>query len=170
MIFRWVTIFLLAWCAASCGAQSTNSAAHGRIVYRNSAYDFCITLPASWPGYSIVAEQWKGDWIADKPRPAPGLDLEGPKILIRNSSWTSAAPREDIPIMVFSLEQWKLIEAEQVSVSAAPIGPTELGRNQAYVFALPPRYDFDQREGVEEVVELMNHHPLKAPCPAAEAH
>jgi len=169
MISRSVTVFFLVWCAAACGAQTANAPTHDRIVYRNSTYDFCVTLPASWTGYSIVTGEWTGEWIADSPRPAVGLNLKGPKLLIRHPKWTASVPREDIPIMVFSLDQWKLVAAGQMSVSAAPYGPTELGRNEKFVFALPPRYDFDQREGVEEVVQLMNHLPLHAPCPAAES-
>jgi hypothetical protein len=69
--------------------------------------------------------------------------------------------------MVFTLAQWRLVATEKVGVSAAPIGSTELGRNAKYVFALPPRYEFDEKEGVEEVVQVMSHHPLRAPCPAA---
>lgn len=166
-MIRTVLIAVLACAAAACGAQNT-SAAPQRVVYRNAKYDFCFSLPPSWSGYSIVPQRWNGQWIGDAPRPASEKSLDGPKILIRHPKWTSSAPREDIPIMVFSLAQWMLVAAEKVSVSAAPIGPTELGRNRKYVFALPPRYEFDEEKGVEEVVELMNHHPLRAPCPAGE--
>ena len=169
MIVRLIPIFLVAWCAAICGAQNA-SGVREQVVYRNAEYDFCFTLPAGWTGYAIVAEQWKGEWIGDAPRPDSAKDLEGPKLLIRHPKWTSSEPREDIPIMVFSVAQWEWIAAEKVSVSAAPIGPTELGRNAKYIFALPARYEFDEKEGVDEVVELMNHHPLRAPCPATESN
>jgi hypothetical protein len=168
MIVRLALILLLA-CCSDCRAQYA-PAAQEQVVYRNPAYDFCFTLPAGWSGFSIVTRNWNGEWIGDAARPASAHDLEGPKILIRHPKWTESAPREDIPIMVFSLAQWKLVAAEEVSVSAAPIGPTELGRNAKFVFALPPRYSFDEREGVDEVVDLMSRHPLRAPCPAAESH
>lgn len=145
-------------------AQERHAPVSDQIVYRNLAYGFCFELPASWSGYSIVTEQWQGEWLGDHSQAPSGKELTGPKILIRHPKWTRALEREDIPIMVFSRAQWKLVEAEQMSVSAAPIGPTELGRNTKYVFALPARYEFDEKKGVEEVVELMQHHRLEAPC------
>lgn len=164
MRLRSLLVFLLLSCMAVSRAQETRAPAGGQIVYRNSAYGFCFELPASWSGYSIVTEQWQGEWLGDHSQAPSAKELTGPKILIRHPRWTKASQREDIPIMVFSLAQWKLVEAEQMSVSAAPVGPTELGRNTKYVFALPARYEFDEKRGVEEVVELMQHHPLEAPC------
>lgn len=38
--------------------------------------------------------------------------------------------------MIFALARWQFIDREGMAVSAAPIGPTELGRNANYVFAL----------------------------------
>ena len=64
--------------------------------------------------------------------------------------------------MVFTLAQWRLIESEAMAVSAAPIGPTELGRNSKYVFALPARYNFAYLPGWEEVDEILQHDPLQA--------
>ena len=166
MVIRPVrVVLLLFW--GTCGFQNLAGGAPEPVVYRNVAFDFCFTLPADWSGYSIVNDEWKGQWIGEGSRPASGPPLEGVEILIRHPKWTSSAPREDIPIMIFSIAQWKLVAAEEVGVSAAPIGPAGLGRNAKYVFALPPRYSFDEKEGVEEVVDLMNHHPLRAPCPAA---
>jgi hypothetical protein len=164
MGFRSVLVFLLISCVAVSEAQEARAPASDQIVYRNSAYGFCFDLPASWSGYSIVTEQWQGEWIGDHSQAPSAKELAGPKIIIRHPKWTKTSQREDIPIMVFSRAQWKLVAAEEISVGAAPIGPTELGRNTKYVFALPARYEFDEKEGVEEVVELMQHHPLQAPC------
>jgi hypothetical protein len=36
-----------------------------------------------------------------------------------------------------TLAQWQLIEEQTMSVSAAPRGPSALGRNTSYVFPLP---------------------------------
>jgi hypothetical protein len=49
-----------------------------------------------------------------------------------------------------------------MAVSAAPIGPSELGRNTNYVFALPARYNFAYLPGWEEVDETVQHKPLQA--------
>jgi hypothetical protein len=64
--------------------------------------------------------------------------------------------------MVFTLDEWNQVQQEKISVSAAPFGPSELGRNQQYVFALPPRYDYDFLTGFEEVEKIMQDNPLKA--------
>lgn len=64
--------------------------------------------------------------------------------------------------MIFTPEQWNLIEKEKLSVSAAPIGPSELGRNSKYVFALPARYNFAFPTGFEEVQKIIESKPLKA--------
>jgi hypothetical protein len=55
--------------------------------------------------------------------------------------WTEDNPMQDIPIMVLTLDQWGEVTAEKISVGAAPIPPSELGRNNKYVFALPARYN-----------------------------
>jgi len=52
------------------------------------------------------------------------------------------------------------IEGWDFSVSAAPIGPSKLGSNFKYVFALPARYNFAFPIGFEEVEEILNNNPL----------
>lgn len=63
--------------------------------------------------------------------------------------------------MVFTHKQWKLVEEGTLVVSAAPIGPGELGRNREYVFALPPRYNYAFPEGYEEVEKIISRGSLK---------
>lgn len=57
--------------------------------------------------------------------------------------------------MIFTLEQWGSLLEGKFHIGAAPIGPTELGRNSKYVFALPARYNFAFPEGYEEVEEII---------------
>jgi hypothetical protein len=57
--------------------------------------------------------------------------------------------------MIFTLTQWDLVEKEEISLGAAPIGPSELGRNEEYVFALPARYNYAFITGFEEVDEII---------------
>jgi hypothetical protein len=64
--------------------------------------------------------------------------------------------------MVFTLEQWNSLQQEKFHIGAAPIGPSELGRNNSYVFALPARYNFSFLKGYEEVESILNTHPLQA--------
>ena len=130
------------------------------IVYRNVQYGFCLTLPGSWKGYSVINEHWSGTPVSDAKRPI----IEGPNLRIRNPNWTEEKPYEDIPIMVFTSAQWKLAGNEDYSFSAAPIGPGEIARNAKYVFALPARYDFDMAIGFREVDDLIHQQALQAPC------
>jgi hypothetical protein len=127
--------------------------------YRNSQYGFSFTLPASWKGYSIVTDQWQGYTSGEL---GDVLAQQGPLISIRHPLWTSADPRQDIPIMVFTLPQWDSLQREEFHIGAAPIGPSELGRNAKYVFALPARYNFAFPTGWEEVQKILDGKPLHA--------
>lgn len=126
------------------------------IVYTNTQYGFEFTLPASWEGYSIVESEWEGLPIGGETPVA-----SGPIISIRHPLWTQSAPRQDIPIMVFTLAQWDALQKEEFHIGAAPIGPSELGRNAKYVFALPARYNYAFPTGFEEVEEILKGKPLK---------
>lgn len=130
------------------------------IVYNNSQYGFKFTLPKSWENYSIVTEKWEGMALAGA---GSGTIIEtGPKISIRHPKWTSQAPRQDIPIMIFTLAQWGKLRNAEFSVGAGPIPPSELGRNAEYVFALPARYNFAFPVGFEEVESILENKPLQA--------
>jgi hypothetical protein len=84
----------------------------------------------------------------------------GNVILIRHPEWTEINPRQDIPIMVFTIDQWNKVEKEDIALGAAPIGPSKLGCNSKYIFALPARYNFAFPTGFEEVEKIMNNNPL----------
>jgi hypothetical protein len=129
-----------------------------QVVYRNKEYGFCFDLPASWVGYKVVEQKWEGGG------PNGGSVQSGPKLLFRSPRWTEDAPREDIPILVFTLAQWKLVNQGNLLVSAAPVGPSEIARNKRYVFALPPRWNYDELSGVDEANQILAGHPLHAPC------
>lgn len=125
------------------------------VSYRNTRYGFEFSLPDSWQGYSIVTDKWVGNAVGD------GRIVEtGPLLSIRHPNWTAQNPRQDIPIMVFTLAQWTALQEEEFHIGAAPIGPSELGRNQAYVFALPARYNYAFPTGFEEVEAILNSKPL----------
>ncbi len=157
-----VFAFLLT-CAAMVPAiaQSQNPTPQSTapIVYKNTQYGFCFRLPADWKGYTIVTEKWSGTRMDSENKE------NGPQLLIRNPKWTQDDPWQDIPIMIFTLAQWKLAEADNLTVSAAPIGPAKLGSNKNYVFALPPRsIGFTDAMGQDEVQTLIDQHSLEAPC------
>ena len=142
--------------AASAAKQQAPSAT---IVYRNTQYGFCFVLPASWKGYTVQTDQWNGwDTSTNEKR-------HGPIITIRNPKWTEQSPYQDIPIMIFTPAVWKLVDDGEIGVSAAPIGPSELGGNNRNVFALPPRWiGFTDAAGQDEVLALLSQHPFESPC------
>jgi hypothetical protein len=133
------------------------------IEYRNPLYGFCFSLPGSWQGYTVLAGKWQGNpmW---SPNAKP---VRGPLFHIRHPAWTEDDPHEDIPIMVFTPAQWKLADKGEISLSAAGVGPSELGRNAHYVFALPARYNYDNVTGWEEVADLIAAKALHPACAAS---
>jgi hypothetical protein len=62
--------------------------------------------------------------------------------------------------MVFTRLQWDSLQDEAFHIGAAPIGPSELGRNGRYVFALPARYNYAYPVGFEEVDQILSRQPL----------
>jgi hypothetical protein len=134
--------------------QSANS-----IEYQNTQYGFSFSLPESWTGYSIVTDKWEGYTIGPK---GDILVEQGLLISIRHPQWTSKNPRQDIPIMVFTLIQWDSLLRDKFHIGAAPINPTLLSFNANYVFALPARYNYAFRTGYEEVEKILESNPLQS--------
>ncbi|MBP1743818.1 MAG: hypothetical protein H6Q58_796 [Firmicutes bacterium] len=130
-----------------------------KILYRNSDYGFAFLLPKSWSGYTIITENWQGQSLEGSTNGQ--ITETGPKLLIRHPQWVPANPRQDIPIMVFTIAQWDLVQQEKMSVGAAPMPPSELGRNSTCVFALPARYNYAFPAGFEEVEQILEENPLK---------
>lgn len=120
-------------------------------TYINSEYGFQITFPDSWKGYSVVKQDWQGSENVEG-----GKTYNGPQIVIKNPKTTATQAWQDIPIMVFTSEQWNLIEQAKIVVSAAPIGPGKVGENQNYIFATPPRWwGFTDALGGDEAVNIV---------------
>jgi len=133
--------------------------ANGLNVYKNSKYGFEFNLPMSWEGYTIVTSEWEGISLGDSQ--SSEVIERGPIISIRHPLWTVEEQRQDIPIMIFALTQWDSLQQGDFHIGAAPVGPSELGRNSRYVFALPARYNYAFPIGYEEVESILNGKPLK---------
>jgi hypothetical protein len=129
------------------------------LVYTNTQYGFAFCLPLGWRGFTVDTSQWEGR-VLEGDTGGPPRIIHGPELFIRHPLWTAANPRQDIPIMVFTHAQWRLVGREALAVSAAPIGPSELGRSRSYVFALPARYNFALLTGWQEVQDILDQHPL----------
>lgn len=164
----WIAVIILViiGCFAAAyyfiGNSSNNESV---IIYTNTDYGFTFSLPNSWQGYTIVESAWQGNALGSTTtlsNTAASIAPTGPKIIIRNPKWTATAPYEDIPILVFTIAEWNAYTADDFSISAAPIKATELARNNTYVFALPPRWDFDYSLGYEEAESIIAGNPLSA--------
>ena len=136
-------------------------------TYLNNQYGFLIALSESWKGYTVLNSQWEGRDVA-----TGNVTTTGPIITLRHPQWTIANPREDMPVMIFTVAQWKRVindkaASDNISVSAAPVPPSVLGQNSKYVIALPARYNYDYATGWEEVDRLV--HTLKAFEPSASS-
>ncbi|MDF2681659.1 MAG: hypothetical protein K0R47_2849 [Brevibacillus sp.] len=133
---------------------------HSSNSYVNAQYGFSFSLPESWKDYSIVTGTWEG--LAVGSETGETIVETGPLISIRHPQWTSQNQRQDIPIMIFTLDQWDSLLKGKFHIGAAPVGPKELGRNSNYVFALPARYNYAFPQGYEEVEEILKENPLHA--------
>lgn len=111
-----------------------------------------------WEGYTIVLKKWEG--LAVDEQAGEKVVESGPEISIRHPEWTTQSPRQDIPIMIFTLSQWSSLQKEDFHIGAAPVGPTELGRDSRYVFALPARYNYAFPAGYEELEKIISRNPI----------
>lgn len=127
------------------------------VLYDNTEYGFTFSLPDTWKGYSVIKNTWEGN-----PLIATSIKETGIKLIVRNPKWTPNLPYEDIPILIFTVAQWDSYVAGNFAISAAPIEAIELARNNLYVFALPPRWDFDYSEGHQEAQDIVASRPIKA--------
>lgn len=127
-------------------------------IYKNMEYGFEFSLPKSWENYQIINGEWEGLAIGSDGNEK--VVQSGPIISLRHPEWASDSPRQDIPIMIFTLSQWTALQQQEFHIGAAPIGPKELGRNSKYVFALPARYNFAFPKGYEEVEDILEGNPL----------
>ncbi|MEH7248607.1 hypothetical protein V7114_17670 [Neobacillus niacini] len=126
------------------------------ILYENTEYGFTFSLPKSWSDYQIVSESWEG--ISTNQN---ALIENGQILLIRHPEWKEEKRKQDIPIMIFTQNQWASLGKEEFHIGAAPVGPTILGQNNKYVFALPARYNFAFLEGYEEIETILENNPLQ---------
>lgn len=146
--------------SASANSGSSSSAVMNALTYTNKEYGFTFALPQDFEGYTILNEEWEGTDI--KNTASKARVFKGPQITIRDPRWTSQVPRQDIPIMILTVDQWNQLQNGEFSIGAAPVNPSELGQNSKYVFVLPARYYYAFPEGYEEVQTILDGSPLAA--------
>jgi len=162
LMILFAVVAAFACCAAPNGDPAAREGQAGlvhseKVEYRNRQYRFRLALPDDWKGFSVLTETWTGS-----PMVKGVASQSGPLITVRHPLWTEEKPYQDIPIMVFTKEQWSHID--DLAVSPAPVGPGRIGSNRRYVFAVPPRYvgytDFVGWQVVEEWMRTNPFHGL----------
>jgi len=113
------------------------------VVYVNRKYGFRFYLPQSWVGYTIIEDAWH--------------PKDGGMIRIRHPLWTEENPREDIPIMILTRQQWRDVQRGKLGVDASPFPPGELGRNRRFVFVVTSRWYYDFADGWEEAQKILGN-------------
>ena len=125
------------------------------IRYHNPQYHLTFLLPASWQGYSVLVQQWDGETYS----PATDKTLvvgHGPMITLRHPRWLATAPYQDIPIVVFTRDQWDALHHGEFWPSLFAGGSIdEIWHNRNYVFAMSSRYNWGELEGSKEVAEIV---------------
>ena len=132
------------------------------VEYRNSDYGLLVVLPMSWDGYSVEDHTWTASKIDDTGREVPATT--GIEIHVIPPGSTDTTPLQDIPIMIFTHEQWKHIDGiyNDWVVSPAPFDPRILAENDSYVFALPARYNHTLLENYQEVEDIIESGAIRA--------
>ena len=159
-------LLLAASLAVPSVSHSQQTAAEGRqtgAIEYESPYGFCFSLPEGWKGFSTIYDRWQG-----YSRVGGTAVTGGPVVVIRNPKWSTSSPHQDIPIIVFTLQQWQSLGKDFV-VTASGVAPNQLGRNSKYVFAIPARYNYSYPEGWQEVDKIIAGHPLHSP-PCGKTH
>jgi hypothetical protein len=120
--------------------------------YHNSQYDFTFSLPASWQGYLVLAEQWDGGDLS----PAQDKIIyteHGQQITLRHPQWKTNDLYQDIPIIVFNRKQWD--EGVWPNIYAGGV-MDEMWHNRKYVFAISSRYNADDEvKGGQEATDII---------------
>ncbi len=147
--------------------------------YHNSQYNFTFFLPASWQGYSVVAQQWEGGSYSPA-KDTTATTAHGPIIVLRHPQWKASDPYQDIPIMVFTRTQWAAEQQQEFFPYACGL-IDEMWHNRKYVFGIYNRYeDLDiqsnggvEVKGAEEAADIIkrncsaNDMPHLRPRPAS---
>lgn len=135
------------------------------ISYHNSKYDFTFNLPASWRKYSILTKQWDGETYLQ----AKDTDVvlaHGLIIILRNPQWKTNNLYQDIPIYIFTRQQWDDIYLGKYGAEGAGGIIYELWHNDKYVFGIHSRYNADDSvNGWKEAQDIVNQNCTSHPEP-----
>lgn len=138
------------------------------VRYHNSEFDLTFYLPEIWKGYSVLVEHWEAPLYA-APDSSSGKIVgteRGPIIVLRHPQWRTNNLYQDIPIMVFTRQQWDEEHQGRFFPYAGGV-ISELWHDPKYVFGLYSRYNFnDEVKDWKAVDNIINQNRTIHPEPA----
>ena len=130
-----------------CAAQNAGSK-QGQVAYVNQQYGFELRLPVAWRGFKVETKTWSAGSLK-KGKPSEF----GPLIVLHCPSGDEGLDK-NIPIMVFTRQQWKRVD--YLKTSAAQYWTGAIDRNRSYVFAMPAHWQFTSDMSPEEIGEILH--------------
>jgi hypothetical protein len=133
--------------------------------YHNAQYGFTFFLPASWKGYSVLTQQWEGETYS-REKDTEVVLARGPIIVLRNPQWKMNNLYQDIPIYVFTRQQWDDIHLGKYNAVGAGGVIYELWHDDKYVFGMHSRYNSgDSVNGWKEAQDIVHQNCAAHPEP-----
>jgi hypothetical protein len=135
------------------------------LCYHNAQYGFTFYLPAGWQGYTVLMDAWEGETNL------PGKNIAvmlacGPRIVFRNPKWKTDNLCQDIPIYIFTRQQWDDKNDGKYYAEGAGGVIYELWHNDKYVFCIHSRYNADDSmNGWKEAQDIVNQNCAAHPGP-----
>jgi hypothetical protein len=130
-----------------------NPSAEMTVRYHNSKYNFTLSLPASWRGYSVLIQQWEGHTYIPA-KDAVATTEKGPVIVLRHPQWQATDPNQDIPIQVFTRSQWAAYQRGEFSIGAGGF-EEEIAHNAKFVFTFSSRFNASDLKGWQEAGDIV---------------
>jgi hypothetical protein len=135
------------------------------IRYHNSQYNSTFCLPANWKGYSVLTRQWEGEEYAPEKDTVVKV-ADGPIIVLRNPQWKTNNLYQDIPVYIFTRQQWDDIHLGKYDAVGAGGVIDEIWHNDKYVFGIHSRYNADDSiNGWSKVQGIVNQNCVAHPGP-----
>jgi hypothetical protein len=137
-----LTFAFMALLAAGCASSNvSNLQSQLPVEYHDGKYGLTFWLPADWLGFSVLREEWHASMSPE----------HGPMIVLRHPQWRTNSPYQDIPIMVFTRNQWTAKNSDYGFYIGAGGIEYEISHNNDYVFGISSRFNWaDTVTGSEE--------------------
>lgn len=130
---------------ASQSLKVSSSVASVSAVYKSAQYGLQIKFSPYWSGYTLISGSWQSK-----------TGQKGPLLTFRNMKWTSSAPTTDIPLEIFTAQQWDQMQDLKFHVGGSESYPLEFKRNAKYVFAIDSRWAMSAQNDYSNVRAMLS--------------